>query len=224
MNRKHAQFGVTLIELIIALAIFGALLVMAAQSFSGWIRNSRVRTTAESIQNGLQLARAEAVRRNTFVRFQLTSTTDNTCQVNATSVNWVISLADPTNLCATPPSDTVAPQIIQSRSAAEGSRSTTVAGTEWNMNAIPIAVATTPVFSGWVTFNGFGRVLATTTPATPGSATIGVGNTILFDVAYPGDTCAVLGGNVRCLRVVVSSGGEIRMCDPNLPTTDGQAC
>jgi type IV fimbrial biogenesis protein FimT len=31
-------------------------------------------------------------------------------------------------------------------------------------------------------------------------------------------------GRARCLRIVVSAGGGIRMCDPALPTSDTQAC
>lgn len=235
MNSHRIQRGVTLTELVIAMAIFGALLVMAAQSFSGWIRNSKVRATAESIQNGLQLARAEAVRRNALVRFQLVTTADNLCQISTTASNWVISLDDPTTgtACATPPGDTAVapnPRIVQLRPAAEGSGQTMVTAAEWNPNVTPVALATTPVFagslanSGWVTFNGLGRLVATTTPATPGSATIAVGDNIQYDVAYATGTCAVNGGDVRCLRVLVSSSGRISLCDPKLASTDAQAC
>ena len=66
-------------ELLIGIAIIGILLALAAPNFAVWIQNSKIRTAAESIQNGLQLARAEAVRRNAQVRFQLTTTLDNDC-------------------------------------------------------------------------------------------------------------------------------------------------
>jgi len=66
--------GVTLIELMIAVAIVGILLMAGMPEASNWIQNTKIRTASESISNGLQLARAEAVRRNTQVEFVLTST------------------------------------------------------------------------------------------------------------------------------------------------------
>ena len=36
--------------------------------------------------------------------------------------------------------------------------------------------------------------------------------------------CVSDGGTARCLRIAISTGGGIRLCDPALPTTDAQAC
>jgi type IV fimbrial biogenesis protein FimT len=66
-----AALGFTIIEMVIVLAIIGLLLVMALPGYKNWIQSSQVRTAAESVQNGLQLARAEAVRQNTRVAFTL---------------------------------------------------------------------------------------------------------------------------------------------------------
>ena len=62
------QRGFTLVELMIGIAIVGLSLVMAAPSFSSWIQSTQIRTAAEAVQNGLQLARGEAVRRNRIDR------------------------------------------------------------------------------------------------------------------------------------------------------------
>ena len=59
--------GFSLIELIVGMAILGILMGLGIPAFSDWMRNARVRTTAESALNGLQLARAEAVRRGHHV-------------------------------------------------------------------------------------------------------------------------------------------------------------
>jgi prepilin-type N-terminal cleavage/methylation domain-containing protein len=67
------QRGMTLIEMAIGLVIVGLLLVMALPGFGTWLQNSQIRNAAESLQNGLQLTRAEAVRRNTRVQFVLGS-------------------------------------------------------------------------------------------------------------------------------------------------------
>jgi type IV fimbrial biogenesis protein FimT len=71
---RKSLAGVTLIELMFAVAIVGILVAAGFPEASRWIQNTKIRTASESISNGLQLARGEAVRRNTKVEFVLTST------------------------------------------------------------------------------------------------------------------------------------------------------
>lgn len=189
------QRAFSLVELVVGMAIFGILLALAAPSYSAWIRNAKIRTAAESLQYGLQLAKAEAVKRNTAVRLQLTDTTEDGCTVNVNGPNWYVSLDDVSNECEKAASDTVAPRIIQFRNAAEGGGDT---------------IILTAGQASFV-FNGMGRLTST-------AAAIDVSNGVASFA------CIVDGGNVRCLRVAVSSGGQIRMCDPSLPSTDAQAC
>jgi len=66
--------GFTLIELMFAIAIVGILLAVGLPEASKWTQNTKIRTASESVSNGMQLARGEAVRRNTRVEFVLTST------------------------------------------------------------------------------------------------------------------------------------------------------
>lgn len=68
---KRLQTGVTLIELVIGLAVFGILTMLALPSFTAWLQNLQIRAATESIQNGLQTARAEAIRRNAQVSFSM---------------------------------------------------------------------------------------------------------------------------------------------------------
>jgi type IV fimbrial biogenesis protein FimT len=63
--------GVTLIELLITVAVLAVGLSLAAPTFRQQVANYRVRSAAESIVNGLNYARAEAVRRNAAVSFTL---------------------------------------------------------------------------------------------------------------------------------------------------------
>jgi len=39
-----------------------------------------------------------------------------------------------------------------------------------------------------------------------------------------GGTCAVAAGPMRCLQIVVSPGGQVRMCDPMFTFPDPQGC
>lgn len=198
----------TLIELMVGIAIVAMLLMLAAPSLTTWIQGTHIRTAAEAIQNGLTLARGEAVRRNTTVRFQLTSTLDSSCALSMSGTNWVVSLDDPSGLCDSAAPDSAdpnppAPRIIQKRAGAEGSRNALVASTQFS-----------------VVFNGLGRV---TPPAN-----------ISIDITNPtGGACIptlpavpAAGQTMRCLRVVVSPGGEVRMCDPAFvfSTTNPQGC
>jgi len=123
-----------------------------------------------------------------------------------------IALAPPTTgwfVCQSTviPCDETTPsgQLIQSRAYQEGSS-----------NA---RITLTPGGTFMVTFVPLGSVSPTNIDASPPIAQI--------DVANPGaGACAADGGPMRCLRVVVSGGGTVRMCDPT-PTVvapDPRAC
>jgi type IV fimbrial biogenesis protein FimT len=199
----HPQRGFSLIELMVGIAVFATLMVLGLPSLTTWMQNSQIRTAADAIQNGLQVARGEAVRRNTTVRFHLTDTADNACATSATGTNWVVSLDVPDGACATAAwnEDTTAPpavRILQMRPSTEGTRNAVVAANQAS-----------------VIFNGLGRV----TPVPAQKITINVSNPT-------GGTCATIGtpAPMRCLRVEVSTGGQIRLCDPAFASTDPQGC
>ena len=198
--RTKRQFGMSLIEIMIGIVVAAILLALGAPEFSRGLQNSQIRTSAESIQNGLMLARAEAVRRNRLVRFQLVTTTGNDCALSDQGRNWVISLDDPTNLCGTAPFDEAAaapaaPRIIQVRAAGEGSPNAAING----------------VGTSLISFTGTGRATAAAS----------------FNITNPsGGNCATQADRslpMRCLRVTVSTGGQVRMCDPARDAAPTQA-
>ena len=202
---RGAHRGVSLIEAMVVLVISGLLLAMAMPSFSDWIAGSRVRATAESMLAGLQYAKSEAASRNTQVRFQLTNNLTSTCVLSTTGTNWIVDLVDAdatvdsvANNCNAAPDDTTPPSILQVR-----------ASTEVGTGVRVIADASA------VVFNGFGRIVPT-----PASA-ININIT-----PRTGSLCAGAGGNVTCLRIVNSTSGQVRMCNPNpnLAAGDPQAC
>lgn len=81
--------GFTLLELAVTIVILGILSSIALPAFTGMLADMRVRSTAESFNLGLQLARSEAIRRNSRVSFRFTSSGEWTvCAAVSTAVNF----------------------------------------------------------------------------------------------------------------------------------------
>ena len=68
---RERDGGFTLIELMIAVVIFGFLILLAGPMYSDFIANSRIRNAGEALLNGVRATQAEAVRRNTPAWFAL---------------------------------------------------------------------------------------------------------------------------------------------------------
>jgi type IV fimbrial biogenesis protein FimT len=63
-----------MVELMVTLGIIAVLAALAVPTLRGVMENSRIKATAQSLQNGLAMARAEAVRLNTRVAFTMDAT------------------------------------------------------------------------------------------------------------------------------------------------------
>jgi type IV fimbrial biogenesis protein FimT len=99
--------GFTLIELMVALAIAALLLLIGLPSFTTFLRNSEIRSTSESLLNGLKAAQAEAANRNKNVTFQL---------ADATGADWRFWVLD----------DDGVTQVLQSYSKKEAGSSSKI--------------------------------------------------------------------------------------------------
>lgn len=80
--RRAAQSGMSLIEILVAIAIVGILFALGMPSYGTWIQNTQIRTAAESILAGLQVAKNEAIRRNAPMQFKLDAGTTTQWRVN----------------------------------------------------------------------------------------------------------------------------------------------
>jgi len=201
MLNFRTQSGYSLIELIVGLAILALLISLGIPEYSKFIANARIRSTTEGIANGLNLARAEAVKRNARVEMVLTDDLPIEAQVNivtpsTSGMNWMVREWVPA---------TNSFNFIEGKLGAEGSgreeASVTVASS-----------STDATYDGRVVFNGFGAMT--------------IGQPVSFQFTYPAaGACAAASGPLRCLNINVTPGGQIRVCDPKVTDTkDTRAC
>jgi type IV fimbrial biogenesis protein FimT len=146
MNVRSRTRGFTLVELLVAFAVLGLLVVSALPSYSEFVRNSQIRTAAQSIESGLQLARAEAVRANAQVQFQLVGTLAGAAVAGGT--DWSVMRA----LEATP---TVFDQAVSARVEPNASSLARVGVSTAMGGAAAAAGAGLPAS---ITFTGLGRL------------------------------------------------------------------
>lgn len=195
----HArQGGMTLIELMVAVSIVALLAMLAAPSFVSTLQNRRIRTAAESVLVGLQYAKTEAVRRNRAVNFSLAS--DGSWQVGCATEDT--TLANGEQAC---------PAQLQSHPATGSTRAAIITATQ-AANITDVGSTGT----GLVQFTPLGRANPSTVPA---------GSLAVYTVTNPmSGTCATDGGDMRCMKVFVTSLGQVRMCDPAAGSADPRAC
>lgn len=176
--------GFTLIELVITIALLTILFGLAVPAFGEWIRNTRVRTAADALQNGVRTAQSEALRRNRQVVFFLT---------NARPVAGVSAAANGRNwaLQTVARFDDTAPDFIQGGALADTASGVTIDG--------PIALC----------FNSNGRLVTNATDTGPTGTGVTNATCNAADAAFD-----LRMTDARTLSVRVTLGGQVRMCDP----------
>ncbi len=194
--RAVAGRGFTLVELMIGLVILAFLLMMGVPAFTTMIQNSKLRSTAETLYAGLQSARAEAVKRNAAVQFIMTDDAGDSSSTQTATA----STTGRNWLIRVQDPATLIYTFVEAKNSAEGS----------GQSSTPSVSVSGTVSS--VTFNGFGGTT--------------LGSAATFTVTNPtGGACKASGGPMRCLNIVVSVGGQARMCDPAVTATgDTRKC
>jgi len=187
--------GFTLVELIVTVAIMAILAALATPSMIGWVRNNKIRTVSDSLQNGLRLAQTEATRRNRQIVFSLTNDkpTSSTYTAVANGSNWAINTV-------TLMTDGEVSEFVQAGILRDVGTNVTVTG--------PKSIC----------FNSLGRLVANASPGVTGAECVappaaGYSYDIQMSDVVEGD---------RPLRVTVALGGQLRLCDPARTLSDSQ--
>jgi type IV fimbrial biogenesis protein FimT len=196
---SRRQRGVTLIELLVALAMLGMVVFAVLPEVSNWMRNLAVRNVGESLKGGLERARLEALRRNGSVSFWLINDASeiglsNSCQISSEGSSWVVSGQDPSGKCATPASQDDGAVVIEKWSSNDGGRAVVVEAVDAN-----------GVGANRVTFTSLGQLSTANTSA----ARIVIKHS---------------NGDARDLRIDINPGGSVRLCDPNVAADDPRRC
>jgi type IV fimbrial biogenesis protein FimT len=180
--------GVTVIELMIGIALLAILLGLAMPGFTQMLRNGQIRASAEGVSAAINLARAEAIRRNLDVRFSVISsspagivdTAPTPCAAD-TGNNWAVWVVNPGGVR----------EVIDSRLGTEGLNGGTVAITCLNAPGATNA--------GEIIFNSLGQARELTADAN-------------LDLTLADASQCAPEGSLRCLRVTVSPQGAVKTC------------
>jgi type IV fimbrial biogenesis protein FimT len=180
---RHSS-GFSLIELMVALAVLGIVLVAAVPALQGWVADARVRTAAEAFQNAARLAQGEAIRRSRTAVLMLTDS-EPTIDAEPTDggQRWVVRLLE--------------------RSVDDGNETSLfVRG-----GAEPAAGDVTVAGDALTCFNAFGQLTTLTSKATG----LDTGCTAPTDTTASEFAFSRDGG--RSLKVLIARGGQVRLCD-----------
>ena len=191
--------------MLVALVIIALMVMVSLPSMTTYFQSSKISTAAQSYAAGLQIARTEAIRRNAQVQFMLTDTDIATADIanaaapSPTGRNWVVRECDAAAGTCT---------FVDAKSALEGSGQ--IAGSTPSVSVAGTAQVPPTAFNGIVVFNGFGGTQTT--------------SEIWLDINNPAGGACFPAGTMRCLRVRVTPGGQVRACDPALAAGDSRAC
>jgi type IV fimbrial biogenesis protein FimT len=179
--------GFTLLEMLVTMSIFAILIALGAPSMRLWIVNTRVRSVADSLQNGLRMAQAESLRRSRQTVFYLTNSTtpQTTNTANANGSFWAVNTIPLIGSVAE------ASDFIQSGEVSAINSGVTVTG------------------DTAICFNSVGRLTANAITPIAGAVCQlpgAIPPVSMFSVTSPGAD--------RPLNVMVTLGGQVHLCDP----------
>lgn len=190
--------GFSLVEVMVVITLMVILVMLAMPSLGIYTENSKIRSVAEAFASSAQKARTEAIRTNQAV--QLILTTDSPVIANVGTSNLSSTAG---NWIVRSVSDDATPvyTFIEGKDAREGSGRSD-ASTSVSISGVSNSAATSAI-----TFNSAGST--------------SLGARWLVDFTSSSAACTP----VRCLRVIITSSGQIKMCEPAATAAnDTRAC
>ncbi len=204
MLARNRSAGFTLIEVLVTVSIFAILVALTVPAMKAWVANTKVRTVADSLENGIRLAQSEAERLSRQVVFALTN--DNPPAINFTAVTsgpyWAIQTVPL-------PGTGEAPTLIASGVLSSAGTVVNIAAGSANQTAL--------------CFNSLGRLAFNATPGpggatcTPPTAPVAANNTNNTQPMFT-YTVSVAGAD-HTLEVEVATGGQLHLCDTSQTST-----
>jgi len=207
--------GFSIIELMVAVALIGVLTALGLPAIGNWMADTRLRAAAESLANQLRLAQATAVTRN---RVTMLVSTNATAAYNAlpaaNGLRWMV-LVDPLSSETWAAATATDPGSMISSSGEATQHNISVAG--------PAVVC----------FNSLGQQTTNLTTALPSNTACATPGTSDLATASSTKASALIttyeltrSGAQRTFRVLVYSGGRVRMCDAlkTLSATNPDGC
>lgn len=192
-----AERGLTLIEVMVTVSVFGMLLLAVVPSVASAVQDTRARGVAEHMLQGLNKARIEAIKQNRSVTFWLVDQIADGCKLSPTSGAWVVSMDSPAGSCGHAASLVSSPRIIQTFGFTELSRGVVIRGLDDGAS----------LATSGATFNGYGRLQ------------LASGGLMRIDVEHAGSSS-------RRFSIEVSPAGGVRLCDRAIDSSSGdpRAC
>jgi type IV fimbrial biogenesis protein FimT len=177
MPALRGEHGLTLIEMMVTVTVLVIILLFSAPLFTTWNANTRVRSAAEGLQNGVRLAQSAALSTNGSVTLRLTKDTRPTKDSDKDSegMNWVLLNS--------------AGDVVQ------------VKGGE-SLTNVTMAAESPDGFGGEIVFGNLGQ----------------------NDLGGLAKFAFTAAGADKPLKVIVTPGSRVRMCDDARTAGDPQAC
>jgi type IV fimbrial biogenesis protein FimT len=209
-STSGAAGGFTLIEISIVILIVSIVALLAVPAMTTGVSNSKVRSVAETVQNGLRAAQAEALRRSRQTAFVLTNSaivaggSSYSAISGTTASNWFIQVLPLYT------SESISNPVVQSGSFGTSTSGVTISTSDGSGVAHPA-----------ICFNSMGR-LVTNTSAVFGSASCTIPSSAsgaaTYDLTHPSAD--------RTLEVQVQPSGQVRLCDKSrtLSATSPDGC
>jgi len=182
--------GFSLIELMVTLGVAALLLLAAAPAMQSWVADARVRTAAEAFQNAARLAQAEAMRRSRTAVLMLTDSTPTLAAVPAADGQRWVVRVLERNI-----DDGVEDSMFVRGGSEASAGEVTVQG------------------DALTCFNAFGQLTTLTAQTTGLAACTAPTDSTANEFVFSRD-----GG--RSLKVLISRGGQVRMCDAQKTFSD----